>query len=576
MRHSEMMIDTLKKYINTFLDSPSKLIWFYIILNMIPSIFLIFTEPINIYGKIILITFPLGLYIILFSLMRNTGLIQLILFPLLIIHAFQLVVFYLFGEDVIAVDMFLNVVTTNPSEAGELLNSLWPSIIFVCILYIPTTVIAIYQMKYKTYLENTLRKKLVVMGGILIIASYILSLLSKDNNTDRYTFHENVYPVNVFYNLNFAINKWHKSRLYPVTSKDFTFEARKDTIAKQREIYTLVIGETSRAENWSLYGYERETTPLLKQKEGLVFFNDAITQSNTTHKSVSIMMSAASAENYNIIYEQKSIIEAFKEVGFTTIFLSNQGANNTFTQYFAEDADYYRNIRSPKDDGKIIDNYDDALLPLLDHCIDSISGNLFIILHTYGSHFNYEERYPKGFSKFKPDNVKEITRKEKEKLVNAYDNTILYTDDFLSRITDILNNSGSCSSMLFASDHGEDILDDDRMRFLHASPNPTFYQLRIPMLVWFSSNYQMNFQQKYEAAKANKLKPVSTNAIFHTLLDIASVKTNYLQSDLSLVNPSFKIAKRMYLGDHDNPVFFYNANLKEEDKIMIEKRKIYH
>ncbi|MFV0329728.1 MAG: phosphoethanolamine transferase [Dysgonomonas sp.] len=270
------------------------------------------------------------------------------------------------------------------------------------------------------------------------------------------------------------------------------------------------------------------------------------------------------------------MIEAFKEVGFTTIFLSNQGANNTFTQYFAEDADYYRNIRSPKDDGKIIDNYDDALLPLLDHCIDSISGNLFIILHTYGSHFNYEERYPKGFSKFKPDNVKEITRKEKEKLVNAYDNTILYTDDFLSRITDILNNSGSCSSMLFASDHGEDILDDSRMRFLHASPNPTFYQLRIPMLVWFSSNYQMNFQQKYEAAKANKLKPVSTNAIFHTLLDIASVKTNYLQSDLSLVNPSFKIAKRMYLGDHDNPVFFYNANLKEEDKIMIEKRKIYH
>jgi glucan phosphoethanolaminetransferase (alkaline phosphatase superfamily) len=543
---------------------------------MIPGIFLIFTEPLNIYGKIVLIFFPLGLYTLLFSLAKNTGLIQLILFPLLIIHAFQLVVFYLFGEDVIAVDMFLNVVTTNTSEVSELLNSLWSSIVLVCILYIPTMVIAIYQMKRKIYLENALREKLVIMGGILIITSYILSFLSKDNNTGRYTFHENVYPVNVFYNLNFAIDKWQKSRIYPATSKDFTFEAKKDTIAKQREIYTLVIGESSRAENWSLYGYERKTTPLLEQKKGLVFFNDAITQSNTTHKSVSIMMSAASAENYNIIYGQKSVIEAFKEIGFTTVFLSNQGANKTFTQYFAEDAHYYRNIRSRRNDGKIIDNYDDVLLPIFKHCIDSIPGNLFIILHTYGSHFNYKDRYPKEFSKFKPDNVTEITRKMKEKLVNAYDNSILYTDDFLSRITDILENSGSCSSLLFASDHGEDILDDGRMKFLHASPNPTFYQLRIPMLIWFSSNYQMNFQQKYEAAKSNQLKPVSTNAIFHTLLDIASIKTNYLESGLSLVNPAFKIEKRMYLGDHDDPVFFYDTNLKKEDKLMIEKRKIYH
>ncbi|MDR0824984.1 MAG: lipid A phosphoethanolamine transferase [Prevotella sp.] len=571
-----MIIDILKKQIKSFSASSSKFIWFYILLNMIPGIFLIFTEPLNIYGKIVLIFFPLGLYTLLFSLAKNTGLIQLILFPLLIIHAFQLVVFYLFGEDVIAVDMFLNVVTTNTSEVSELLNSLWSSIVLVCILYIPTMVIAIYQMKRKIYLENALREKLVIMGGILIITSYILSFLSKDNNTGRYTFHENVYPVNVFYNLNFAIDKWQKSRIYPATSKDFTFEAKKDTIAKQREIYTLVIGESSRAENWSLYGYERKTTPLLEQKKGLVFFNDAITQSNTTHKSVSIMMSAASAENYNIIYGQKSVIEAFKEIGFTTVFLSNQGANKTFTQYFAEDAHYYRNIRSRRNDGKIIDNYDDVLLPIFKHCIDSIPGNLFIILHTYGSHFNYKDRYPKEFSKFKPDNVTEITRKMKEKLVNAYDNSILYTDDFLSRITDILENSGSCSSLLFASDHGEDILDDGRMKFLHASPNPTFYQLRIPMLIWFSSNYQMNFQQKYEAAKSNQLKPVSTNAIFHTLLDIASIKTNYLESGLSLVNPAFKIEKRMYLGDHDDPVFFYDTNLKKEDKLMIEKRKIYH
>jgi glucan phosphoethanolaminetransferase (alkaline phosphatase superfamily) len=417
---------------------------------------------------------------------------------------------------------------------------------------------------------------MLIAGSILIVCSIPLSLFAKDKNTNQYTFHENVYPVNVFYNLGFAVNKWHKSNLYLTTSKDFFFDAKREVSAGQREIYVLVIGETSRAENWSLYGYERETTPKLKQKQGLVFFDDAITQSNTTHKSVSIMLSAASAENYDVIYKQKSIIEAFKEVGFTTVFLSNQGANNTFTQYFAESADYYRNIRSVGTKLVTVENYDDALLPIFRHCIDSIQNNLLIVMHTYGSHFNYQERYPRKFSKFKPDNVTEITRKEKEKLLNAYDNTILYTDDFLAQITDILENTEACSAMLYASDHGEDILDDSRMRFLHASPNPTFYQLRIPMIAWFSGNYHNDFPTKVSAAKINKTKPIATNSIFHTLLDIASINTSYLNQDLSLVNPSFKIAKRMYLGDHDNPVFFYNANLKKEDKMMIDKRNISH
>jgi len=571
-----MILDSIKKYTYSFLDSPKKLFWFYIILNIIPSFFLIFTEPFNSYGKIILMLFPLGLYLIIYSLSKKTGLIQLILLFLLILHAFQLVVFYLFGEDVIAVDMFLNLVTTNPSEAGELLNSLWPSIIFVCILYIPTIAIAIIQTRRKTFLDFNYRKRTISIGIIALTGAFILSLFARDKNTDTYTFHENVYPVNVFYNLGFAMNKWHKSNLYPVTSENFSFNATKDKFAGQREIYVLVIGETSRAENWSLYGYERETTPQLEQKQGLVFFKDAITQSNTTHKSVSIMLSNASAENYDIIYQQKSIIDAFKEVGFTTVFLSNQGKNNTFTQYFAEDADYYKDIRSTNSKFATVQNYDDALLPIFQHYIDSIQNNLFIVLHTYGSHFNYQERYPEELSKFKPDNVKEITWKEKEKLINAYDNSILYTDDFLTRITDILESTNTCSTMVYASDHGEDILDDKRMRFLHASPNPTFYQLRIPFLIWFSPNYQADFSQKYEAAQMNKIKPVSTNTIFHTLLDIASVQTTYMNKELSLVNPSFKIAKRMYLGDHDNPVFYYNANLKEQDKIMIAKRSISH
>ncbi|WP_255491184.1 lipid A phosphoethanolamine transferase [Dysgonomonas sp. 520] len=543
---------------------------------MIPSLLLLTSEPYNIFGKIVLLLFPLGLYLIVYSFTKNTGLIQLILFPLIIIHAFQLVLFYLFGEDVIAVDMFLNVVTTNPSEAGELLNSIWPSIVFVCVVYIPMIALAIRQVRKKVYLGSKFRKYTIPAGLLLILVSYVLSFFSINQNTGRFSYGKNVYPVNVFYNLNFAIDKWQKSNKYFETSKNFTFNARKDSVADKREIYVLVIGETSRSENWSLYGYDRKTNPLLEKKEGLVHFQDAITQSNTTHKSVSIMLSTASAENYGVIYEQKSIIDAFKEVGFKTVFLSNQGGNHSFTQFFAESADYYDNIRSMGNVISTVNNHDDMLIPLFQKYVDSVPDNLFIVIHTYGSHFNYRERYPDEFSVFKPDDVTEITRQQKEKLRNSYDNTILYTDSFLSEIMDMLQAQDACASLFYASDHGEDILDDDRMRFLHASPNPTYYQLAIPMLVWFSDNYKNVFPEKAATAILNKDKPVATNSVFHTLLDIASIQTDYLEHDLSLVNREFKVKKRMYLDDHDQPIFFYQANLKKEDKMMIEKRKVYH
>lgn len=563
----------LKRLIYGFLGNSVSLFVFFLLVNLLPSIGLVFTEPYSIMGKIVLIIFPAGLYCVLFSILKNIGLTQLIGIPLLVIHAFQIVVFYLFGEGVIAVDMFLNVLTTSVSEAGEVLNGIMASVVFVIIVYVPTIVFAAKAFKRKTLLSNRFRLKSLVAGLGLITCSCLLCFAAKNTNTGTFTLHEDVYPADVCYNLKLAVHKWNKSNHYRETSKNFTFEARKVRKAPQREVYVLVIGETSRSENWSLYGYGRETTPLLEKDTSLVYFRDAITQSNTTHKSVSIMLTASSAGNYHAIYGQKSILEAFREVGFTTVFLSNQSANHTFTDFFAQEADYTRYFRFF---GKKDNQPDEVLLPALKHCLDSIGGNLFVVLHTYGSHFNYKERYPARFARYTPDNVTEVSRDKREILLNAYDNTILYTDYFLSSLTHILAGSGACTTMLYSSDHGEDIMDDRRERFLHASPNPTYYQLAIPLLVWFSPVYQQDYPQIIENARNNRNKPVSTNAIFHTLLDMAGIRTGYLDTGRSLVSPDFKVAQRMYLNDHDNPIPFYNAGLKKEDKVMIEKRNINH
>ena len=118
-----------------------------------------FTEPYSFTGKVILLIFPLGMYLTVYSLLKNTGLLQLLLIPQLIFNAFQIVVFYLFGESVIAADMFLNLATTSVSEANELLNNLWPAIITVCMLYIPAIVIAAAACKQKPALLLPYGKK---------------------------------------------------------------------------------------------------------------------------------------------------------------------------------------------------------------------------------------------------------------------------------------------------------------------------------------------------------------------------------------------------------------------------------
>ena len=570
MRHFDKM-GKLKQFINKFAENPVYLFILLITVNMLPIIGLFMTEPFNLLGKIILVAFPFGLYLVLYSLSKKIGLIGVLLFPLLFFHAFQMVVFSLFGEDVISADMFLNLLTTSVSEAGEVLDSLLPAVFFVIVVYIPTTILSYRAMKKGTFLAIKFRYNACLTGAVLILASYVLSFFGLNYNTKRFAFHEDVYPLNMFYNLDFAIDHWRASQDYHNNAANFTFDAKRIDTTNQREIYVIVVGETARTENWSLAGYERETTPLLAQDTNIVFFRDAITQSNATHKSVPIILSAASAENYDLIYHQKSIVTAFKEVGFSTVFLSNQAANRTFTDFFAQEADVYEYYRFF---GKTDNNYDEVLVDKMKHYIERIEGDIFFVIHTYGSHFNYTERYPKEFAKYTPDVIPGINKKYIAEMMNAYDNTLLYTDYLLNKITTILEDTDACTAMFYCSDHGEDLLDDNRERFLHASPKPTFYQLRIPFFFWFSPTYKETFPEKTMYATKHKDMAVATNLVFHSMLDVAGISAKCSYPHLSIVNEDFKEPVRMFLDDHYEPIPFANSGLKKQDLEMLDKRNM--
>lgn len=560
--------------IGKWIASQKHLYFLFAFLFIVPNCIFFFTDPLPITIAIASILLPLAVSMGILLLARKPGIVVWCLLPKVILDGGQVVLLYLFGESVIAVDMFLNLTSSTASEASELLGNIFIVILCVFFFYtLPTLLLAFYSIKIKDKLSAKFRKKWALRSlGIFVIG--LVSCFMAPIQGQKISVINDIYPINALYNLYFAISKSERNANYNKTSANFKFNSVCQSNIEGRQIYVLVVGETSRAMEWSLYGYERETTPNLQKTDNLIHFTDVVTQSNNTHKSVPIILSAASAENYGVIYNEKSIVTAFKEVGFRTLVIANQNLNTSMIGSFYREADKFIDMSTFKTNSILTSLHDGALLPYLKQEIENNSDNMFIVVHTYGSHFNYHERYPIEFKKYMPDKVEGIRAAYKNEMRNAYDNSICYTDYVLNQIIDVVKSTDSYSTLLYLSDHGEDIFDDSRNRYLHASPIPTYYQLHIPYIIWFSDTYRDTFPNKYQNALLHSKFPVSTNSVFHTMLDMAFIHTNESDSTLALTNPAFNIKNRMYLGDHDEPVPFWKVGLKKQDFEMLNKWKI--
>lgn len=151
-------------------------------------------------------------------------------------------------------------------------------------------------------------------------------------------------------------------------------------------------------------------------------------------------------------------------------------------------------------------------------------------------------------------------------LLNAYDNSIRYTSHLLSRIMSRLADDGSVAAMLYTSDHGEDIYDDDRGLFLHASPRPSAYQLHVPYLVWTSDAYNSAYPRTLENAVRNLGKNVSSSrSFFHTALDLAGIGCGAFDPAASVVNDLYAEPERRYLTDHNEAVPLDSSGLADPD-----------
>ena len=562
-------------YIYNKVSSGQFLYVYAVVALLLPNIALCYTECLAPWACGVNVLLPLSLYMLFFSVAKRPGKMIWWAFIFVFFAAFQLVLLYLFGTGVIAVDMFLNLVTTNPGEAMELLDNLAPAVVGMFVVYLPLLILGGVNIRRDSRLSVSFQQRvrhwamqIGAIGLFCLLASYLV--------VDGYRMRNQLYPVNVCYNLYLAFERDAASENYREASRDFKFDARSEHSATAPEVYVMVVGETARAHNFSLYGYPRNTNPLLSKTPGIKAFPNVTTQSNTTHKSVPMLLSAASAEDFERLFHEKGILAAFKEAGFHTVFISNQLPNHSFIDFLGEQADEHYFLK--KEDASQGNHYDEDLLQKLDEILplaDASSSahyhyryrKLFVVLHSYGSHFNYQERYPRSFAYFKPDSRSEAKPENRRDLLNAYDNTIRYTDYILHGIVERLQKwegvqtktdgvyDQPTSAMLYTSDHGENIFDDGRCLFLHAAPKASDYELHVPFIIWTSDGFSKQYPDILKALGENRSKQVQSSlSAFHTMLGIGGIQTRYRLDEYSVASGKYHPTKLLYLDDHDEAI----------------------
>lgn len=329
-----------------------------------------------------------------------------------------------------------------------------------------------------------------------------------------------------------AVNSWyfhHQMDNLPLVKigEDATQKAVMKN-GPRKNLTILVLGETSRAENFSLGGYSRETNPLLA-KDNVVYFPKTASCGTATAVSVPCMFSNMPRTGYDesLAHHQEGLLDIIQRAGIQVLWNDNDGGCKG-----ACDRVPHQDVTALKLPGQCINGecYDEVLFHDLEKTIDSMKGDGVIVLHTIGSHGpTYYNRYPPAFRRFTPTcDTSEIQSCSQEQLKNSYDNTILYVDYIVDKAIKLLQSKQDkfTTSLVYLSDHGESL--GENGVYLHGLPYSIApeTQKHVPMLIWLSDDYQQRYGVNYHCLqKQAKENDYSQDNLFSTMLGLTGVET---------------------------------------------------
>jgi lipid A ethanolaminephosphotransferase len=412
-------------------------------------------------------------------------------------------------------DMIGNIFETDRAEAMELIG---PGLLSSLALYGVLPAMLIWRMvPARQSISRTLREKAVVLAISLAVVTLavgpffkVYASLALNHGEIRYL----LTPVNYIHSL-----------------ATYTVDA-----VHHRVVTVLVIGETARGDHFSLDGYERDTTPQLAERD-IIYFSHVTSCGTATRVSLPCMFSNLGRADYSKskAKRREGLLDVLNHAGIRTVWLDNnsgcKGVCKNSPTWRTEDLDIGNGCK----EGEC---FDEVLLPVLEQAVLDSDRDTVIVLHQNGSHGPaYYRRYPDAFSRFTPDcRSDDFADCTQEQIVNSYDNTIYYTDDFLSRIIDMLGHHDEQldTALMYVSDHGESL--GEYGLYLHGTP---FFlapegQKHVPMLLWMSPHYQQDFQYDRDCLKGRHDAVLSHDNLFHSVLGLLDIGTAEHRPELDI------------------------------------------
>lgn len=435
---------------------------------------------------------------------------------------------------VIDTHMIQNTLETNFNESADLYS-------FTLVLYIlligaiPSYIV--YRANIPTVnFKSALLEKGKVIGIALGVIAILLFSFSK-SYTSFFREHKPLrYYANPAYYIYSIGHYIQQSFSHSYTGiEPYGQDAVASTSEKNRQLIIVVVGEAARWDHFSLNGYGRETNPLLK-KEDIVNFTQFTSCGTETAISVPCMFSSFGREDYEgeKAKHTENILDVLKRSGANILWRDNNSDSKgvalrvTYEDYKTADKNTICDNDQCRDEG--------MLVGLQEYINAHPKGDIVIVLHQMGNHGPaYYKRYPKAFEKFTPVcKTNQLEQCSQQEITNAYDNVLLYTDYFLTKVIDVLqeNDSSFATAMFYVSDHGESL--GEKGLYLHGFPYAIApeAQKHVPAVMWFGKKFSVNKEQ----LKQRSTQPYTHDFIFHTMLGMSEVKTTVYQPDLDILH----------------------------------------
>ncbi|MBK6629600.1 MAG: phosphoethanolamine--lipid A transferase [Betaproteobacteria bacterium] len=436
---------------------------------------------------------------------------------------------------VISDEMLTNVVQTNASEAADLIT-LKLLAYFVLLGVLPSFLIWRTPLRWQGWRhELTARAKLL---GLCMLAIVVMVMAFGSFYASFIRAHKSLRSyANPAYFLVSSI-KFIGGGKQPAGKTQIAVvapDARIDKGDKHRELVILVVGETARADRLSINGYERDTTPRLKEAQAISLSN-FWSCGTSTAVSVPCMFSPYGMGRFNLknTGSEENLLDILQRAGVNVLWLDNNSDSKGVAVRVP-----YRNYRSPENNTVCDSECRDEgmLVPLQEHIDRHPEGDILIVLHQMGNHGPaYYKRYPAEFERHRPVcRHKDLSQCSREEIGNAYDNAILYTDHFLGKAVELLkrNDKHFETALFYLSDHGESL--GEGGVYLHGLPRAIApdSQLHVPAILWFGSGFK---ELDLPSIARKRHQRFTHDHLFHTLLGLFEVQSTHYKPGLDILD----------------------------------------